>query len=464
MNDKIFVQIAAYRDPQLVPTVLDCIAKAKFPERLVFCICWQHDETEKIDELKSVPNLRIIDVPHRQSQGACWARNQIQRHWTDETYTLQIDSHHRFAENWDELVIDMFHRLLAMGHRKPILTCYPPSFDPENDPAGRSNVPWQVNFNGFNDDGVLGMLPTELENWKTLTAPVPTRFYSAGFCFTWGVFCREVPHDPYYYFMGEEINITVRAFTHGYDLFHPHKIILWHYYTRKGSKRHWDDHKSENKEAVAEKKSWDERNRLSVYRNKCFFQQDNHAYGEINWGPYGMGKERSLRTYELYAGIHFPSRRVQKYTLDKMIAPNPFWNTKTDAEWYNTLLKQHTHSIDVDVNHFKHDDYTFMCVAFERQDNTLINRTDMPGSELLNLIAQAKANKTTVKIQSKFHASDQPHHCVIWPYSKDKGWVERLSALVPHSITVIKTAMPSVMVEPVSASSVCLPNAATAAS
>jgi hypothetical protein len=39
MNNLIFVQIASYRDPELVPTIKDCISKAKNPENLVFGIC-----------------------------------------------------------------------------------------------------------------------------------------------------------------------------------------------------------------------------------------------------------------------------------------------------------------------------------------------------------------------------------------------------------------------------------------
>ena len=46
--NSIFVQIASYRDTELIPTIEDCISKAKFPENLVFGICWQYDETEDI--------------------------------------------------------------------------------------------------------------------------------------------------------------------------------------------------------------------------------------------------------------------------------------------------------------------------------------------------------------------------------------------------------------------------------
>ncbi len=36
--------------------------------------------------------------------------------------------------------------------------------------------------------------------------------------------------------------MTVRAFTHGYDLFHPCETIVWHDYVRKDAVKHWDDH------------------------------------------------------------------------------------------------------------------------------------------------------------------------------------------------------------------------------
>ena len=41
-NRKIFVQIPSYRDPQLIPTIKNCIDKSKNPKKLVFSIAWQH--------------------------------------------------------------------------------------------------------------------------------------------------------------------------------------------------------------------------------------------------------------------------------------------------------------------------------------------------------------------------------------------------------------------------------------
>jgi len=53
---------------------------------------------------------------------------------------------------------------------------------------------------------------------KTPKQPFRARFLAAGFLFAPGCFVQEVPYDPELYFMGEKSAMTVRAFTHGYDL------------------------------------------------------------------------------------------------------------------------------------------------------------------------------------------------------------------------------------------------------
>ena len=50
-ENTIFIQIASYRDPQLLLTLKDCIKNAKYPENLRFGIAWQHDSKDKWDNL-----------------------------------------------------------------------------------------------------------------------------------------------------------------------------------------------------------------------------------------------------------------------------------------------------------------------------------------------------------------------------------------------------------------------------
>jgi glycosyltransferase involved in cell wall biosynthesis len=314
MNNKIFVQIASYRDPQLIPTIKDCIKNAKYPENLVFSIAWQHslsDEWDNLDEFKDDGRFKIVDINYLDSKGACWARNTLQQNYNGEDYTLQIDSHHRFVENWDEECINMIKQLQDKGHKKPLLTGYVSSFDPDNDSESRIMIPWKMNFDRFIPEGAIFFLPASIDNYQELNEPIPARFYSAHFAFTLGQFVLEVPHDPDYYFHGEEISIAVRAYTWGYDLFHPHKVVVWHEYTRKGRTKQWDDDKNGLKKTISHIKRIEN---FSKWMVKLKILISDHMILE---------KERTLEDYERYAGISFKKRAIQKYTLDNNIAPNP---------------------------------------------------------------------------------------------------------------------------------------------
>lgn len=411
-NGKIFIQIASYRDPELLNTLKDCIDKAEKPENLVFGICWQHskdDEWDNLDEYKDDPRFRIVDVNYTESKGACWARNTLQQEYGGEQYTLQLDSHHRFIDNWDTELISMLNGLVEKGHKKPLLTSYISSYDPQNDPEGRTQVPWLMNFDRFIPEGAVFFLPATIPNWEELTEPIPARFYSAHFAFSLGSFVEEVPHDPNYYFHGEEISIAVRAYTHGYDLFHPHKIIAWHEYTRRGRTKQWDDDKT-----------WGNKNSESHLRNRKLFEMDG-LEKDIDFGIYDFGSERSLEDYERYAGISFKKRAVQKFTLDNNIAPNP---PLYGEEFEESFLKIFKHCIDVHRSNFDKDkDYNFWAVIFEDEQGNSINRKDMSPPEIRGYLTTPD---DWVKIWREFSVESKPYKWVVWPHSESEGWLNKI--------------------------------------
>ena len=122
---KIFIQIASYRDPELIPTLNSCIENSKYPENLVFSIARQFHPDDKFDDLSEFDNderFKVINIPHEESKGVCWARNLTQQQYDGEEYTLQIDSHMRFEKDWDETLIGMVKQLQEIGIPKPLLT------------------------------------------------------------------------------------------------------------------------------------------------------------------------------------------------------------------------------------------------------------------------------------------------------------------------------------------------------
>ena len=410
-NGKIFIQIASYRDPELIKTLDDCIEKADKPEKLVFGICWQHsdeDEWDNIDKYKDDERFKIVDVNYKDSKGACWARNTLQQEYTNEEYTFQLDSHHRFIEGWDTELIKMLKGLQKKGHKKPLLTSYISSYNPENDPEGRVKVPWLMNFDRFIPEGAVFFLPATIPGWEKMTEPIPGRFYSAHFAFSLGSFVKEVPHDPEYYFHGEEISIAVRAYTHGYDLFHPHKIIAYHEYTRKGRTKQWDDDKT-----------WGNRNTNSHLRNRKLFEMDG-LEKDIDFGIYDFGTERTLEDYERYAGVNFKKRSVQEYTKRNNFAPNPpLYGEEYESSW-TRLFK---HCINIHRSSVTEKDYSFWAFIFEDEDGTPIHREDLNKQQIDTYL---NSSEDTFNVWKEFDTVRQPQKWIVWPHSESKGWLEKI--------------------------------------
>lgn len=333
MDNSIFVQIASYRDPQLIPTLIDLIERAARPQALRVVVCWQHHHDETIDAFLQrgfkqrnvlhwnhdtvwqlsygAATVELIDIPYMRGRGACWARNLIQQRFEGEKYTLQLDSHCRFIDGWDTELIDMLEAL-RKDSPKPLVTAYPPAFDPDNDPAGRENTPTYTVAYFFNWQGVLILIGTPLENAQR---PVRGRFYSAGFAFADGSFATEVQHDPHFFFYGEEISISARAFTHGYDVYHPHRVVAWHYYNRQGRKASWDDLTESAKQKGETPFSWWELDLRSFRRNRQLFGMDGASTDTTAFGSYGFGTVRTLADFERFAGLCFAKRGISEAAL-----------------------------------------------------------------------------------------------------------------------------------------------------
>ena len=143
-NDwKIFVSIASYRDPQLTATLKSLIRLAAHPERLRIVILNQYNFEDASDvafanEVKAyiaevqrqpnTPEFVMEELSHSFAQGSYMARAHIQNHYNDETYQMQLDSHHRFYGKWDDSLVKQLHscdageKSVLTGVQRPYLT------------------------------------------------------------------------------------------------------------------------------------------------------------------------------------------------------------------------------------------------------------------------------------------------------------------------------------------------------
>jgi hypothetical protein len=399
-NNKIFVQIASYRDKELLPTIKHAISRSKFPENLRFVICWQHskdDIWDNLDEIKNNENIEIIDFDYKESKGACWARNITQMLWKDEKFSLQIDSHMRFVENWDEKLINIWE---SLNDEKAIITGYPPNYNPEMDESKWYNVPQICNVYRFDHKYPMSR-PMNMEDWQSKNFPVKGVYISAGFIFGPGQINREVPYDPDFYFSGEEAAMAIRYFTHGYNIYNSHRTIVHHFYQRLDNPKHWGDHNN-----------WGNLNKVAHDRLDCLLGR-NDLFG---LGMYGLGKERTLQEYTDYSGIDFVKCIVHKDT-EKGIEP-PCSNS--EEGWDNEQVYfNDTISWDYDKIE-KINNVRFWAMIVLDQGGIAIHREDLTYNENKDII-DGKINSRTFK----FYRSKNrqiPTQLLIWPYSEDLEW------------------------------------------
>ena len=410
-SDKIFVQIASYRDPQLIPTIEDMIHKAKEPWNLVFGICWQYDETEDVDRYDGSPQFRVSKHHYSESQGLGWARNITNKLYGGEKYTLQIDSHHRFVENWDELVLRDYNQALMVSD-KPIITTYCTPFDPTKDESTWNPVPCLMSQYEFSSDRLLMSMPWYIQDYQKRKRVIKARTISGHFYFTSGDFVKEVPYDPEIYFGGytEETTLSLRAFTNGYDFFSPYQMVMWHEYTRSYRPKHWDDH---GKESETKKTSGE---RDVHARNKTRQMFETQDYG-IDLGIYDIGSVRTLHDYEEYGGFDFKKCVIQDYTLKVNEPPNPL-------PWEEGFIKKtHTVTCEWDIDFFKNFEFkkpkflTFGVMDNKDQELYRKDFTIEAEPQYVNL----ENNKYSFELDS----IEKPKKIVMFLFDEDKQWSSR---------------------------------------
>jgi hypothetical protein len=418
MNSHIFVQIASYRDPELPKTIKDLLAKAKYPERLTFGICRQYHPKDGFDDLSEYQNdsrFRILEYLWHESLGLCWARSLIQGLYQGEEYTLQLDSHHRFAPHWDDALIRMMDQT---GSAKPMLTAYSTGFDTDNDQA-LDPTPYMMVPERFTSEGTIMFLPWEIPGWQKLNQPIPARFVSGHFFFTHGQHCQEYKYDPNIYFAGDEISLSIRSYTLGYDLFHPHRNLIWHEYTRKHRPKHWDDHVVGDNGDGAVKKPWWEIDAAGKRRLRQMLREEDNG---LDLGEYGLGEARSHHDYERYAGIDFAQRLLHPKALQGAFPPTV---EDGDWSWVSQELRKTEYRICYDWTRHREElweplgqELKSLYFGIEDEAGNLLYRRFFDGPEVLAGHALTHT--------AQFNSLRKPAKIVLWSLAKDDQWKNRV--------------------------------------
>ncbi|MGQ8775459.1 GlcNAc-transferase family protein [Serratia sp. NA_112.1] len=433
----IFISIASYRDPELQSTLQDMLQHAAHPENLHIAICWQDNEERDVFEQTGLEpigkrfvagnevfayryhqaRIDVISIHYYASQGACWARNLAETLFDNESYFLQIDSHCRFIPNWDEEMIAMLRQLQATSPL-PIISSYPPAYTPgDNEEASKISSVTRLLFRAYEDR--IPMLGSTIFE---ATKPLRGSYLAGGFTFSTGSYVKAVPNDPQIFFAGEEIAMAVRAFTHGYDIYHPHKPLLWHYYQRAEHNKIWGDHTNQAKDDGMVEKAWWEWDNASKKRVRTLLGLESD--GAASLAPYTLGSKRTLRQFEYQAGICLENGTV----LPEVMGPsliNFFADPPIDEqEWLNRQYAYYKKTITLNASEYStiEPGMSDLHLNVYNKENVLLYKRTLGTEEFETLRKKSPHDGLTLSIEFKTANTVHPAVVRLCPWSTASGW------------------------------------------
>ncbi|CAJ1929863.1 unnamed protein product [Cylindrotheca closterium] len=284
-DDSIFVSLAAFREHLLTQTLKSAFDQAENPENLFIGAAVQNcfgtdgrqcktglqvigknaqgkDQVKMSDAPPDVNgiedfcrdpkyekhcksgHIRVLYLHDTDALGPAVARYYASKLWGGETYFLQMDSHLEFAANWDTKYIAEIKA--AKSFPKAILSSYPPGFTNFGEYSGGSPGTRLCTCQFSNNDVENHIIRINTGGRCKGDEPRPTQiaFIAAGFFFARAEFLIDVPFDPYvpWCFMGEEIALSIRAWTNGWDIYAPRQNLIAHQYRpgRLGLPKFWE--------------------------------------------------------------------------------------------------------------------------------------------------------------------------------------------------------------------------------
>lgn len=300
-KDTIFVSIASYRDDVCPLTLKSLYEMASRPENIYVGICQQNKKDDQdCYTNNSNKNIRIIRIPHYEAKGPTYARYLCSTLWNGEEYYLQIDSHTKFVKDWDIKCINMIRKLKETV-KKPVLSHYPKEIKDYSDK--NIHLLPRICKAFFNDKGMISFTGSEIMDSENKFYNTP--FIAAGMFFCESYFLNELPFDPNlpYLFTGEEILLSVRFYTNGWDIYTPTENVIFHEYIRSEKPKIWSDDKNySDSDAINKVKQY-----LKL-KNTGNLSKEM----QINFDKYGLGQTRTLEDYYNFAGIDIKNNKVSK--------------------------------------------------------------------------------------------------------------------------------------------------------
>lgn len=313
LESKIAIQIPSYCDPELLNTIHSAVKTAANPNRVIFLVCLQDDDEAVLSELIAMPNCKVVHIAKKDAPGLCAARHMCNKMLTDEEYVLHIDSHMRFPKFWDVCLISLWKQC---EDDKAIITAYGMNYADKVDEPVDSDVFVKElsNMNGrfinalaFSDETVKLRFLANTGFSEGDTAPRKAAFVSGHFIFAKAELDRLVPSDPDMYFVADEISMAVRYWTHGFNIYQPHIIPIFHLFFRDTILK-----EKHNVDVPRFEPNQNDKNVVELQRMERLFEVGND---DVDLKTYGLGTARTLKDYCEFAGVDFKNKTVRSFSV-----------------------------------------------------------------------------------------------------------------------------------------------------
>lgn len=232
-NKTIFISVTSFNEEDLVNTLHNAVANARYPDRLFFGVFYHQTDGNFASLSKYTENVYKTDHPDMLGVGV--SRFLANHFYAGQDYYLQIDAHTIFDSWWDDRLIRDLELIKSSGVEKPIISYYLPSWIRKDDDSIQlskfsfgSTLVWdheQMN-NHYSD---IPLMSTEPVDWSSEPNTFKRHYgIAAQFLFADGNFCKEAIPDEQIMFYGEEPTLALRCFSFGYQVFSTMNCYMWH--------------------------------------------------------------------------------------------------------------------------------------------------------------------------------------------------------------------------------------------
>lgn len=307
-------------------------------------------------EVRFRDHVRESHAAWDETDGPSYAKHVALRKWGGEKYVLHIDAMTVLDENWDQTLVEELKRCEnSTSSEKCVLTAAPLAYKLKTEPVIEEETLQEI----YKQE-VYGTVSEELPsvhtdadvhpsrapalvcahrfartlchmNARQIEAPkeaVPTLFASSVFAFARAeAFVRDAPPDPHapFLYLGEELSLTARLWTRGWDLYAPPRVPVLHCY-EAGPRFMWAEDRRRGKLLYgAAKLRWgseselEQRDFLNLASRRRILQligaphEDSATSKDdpvIFTKTYGLGSERSRDDFLEMIGIDFEKHSI----------------------------------------------------------------------------------------------------------------------------------------------------------